>query len=202
MKTGHRSTRPVDVLPGLVLAVCPPTAHAHLVSTGLGPVYDGILHFAVTLEDLVPTLALALLAGLRGTNQSRIVIFVLPLAWLVAGGAAVIVGRSAVLPLGWLPFVLLGGLVAADARLPRNVTTALSVLLGVFLGYANGAAMGGGGPGLRGVLGVAVAVFVLTTLVTATVVSFQEGWLRIVWRVLGSWIAASGLLLLGWSLAR
>ena len=61
--------------------------------------------------------------------------------------------------------------------------------------------MGGAGPGVRGILGVSAVVFVLTTLVAATVVSFQAGWLRIAWRVLGSWIAASGILLLGWSLA-
>ena len=68
-----------------LLAALP--AQAHLVDTGLGPVYDGIAHFALTPEDLLPALALAVLAGLRGADSARRVVFVLPLAWL---GAAVL----------------------------------------------------------------------------------------------------------------
>jgi len=41
-------------------------ASAHLVTTGLGPVYDGIGHLVLTPEDFVPVLAIALFAGLRG----------------------------------------------------------------------------------------------------------------------------------------
>ena len=41
-------------------------AEAHLNATGMGPVYDGVMHFLTSPEDLVPALALALLAGLRG----------------------------------------------------------------------------------------------------------------------------------------
>lgn len=186
---------------GLALAVCPLTAQAHLVSTGIGPVYDGIMHFAMTVEDVIPVLALALLAGLRGKDHARIVLIVMPLAWLAAGSAAVLVGPSAILQLGWLPFILLGGLIAADVSVPRGVIAVLAILLGAALGYANGVAMGGAGPGLRGMFGVTIAVLVVTTVAAAAVVSFQSGWLRIAWRVIGSWIAASGLLLLGWSMA-
>jgi hydrogenase/urease accessory protein HupE len=182
------------------LTICPIAAHAHLVTTGIGPVYDGIVHFAVTLEDLIPVIAMAIYAAQRGRDQARFIVFVLPLAWLIAGLAAVHVSETAVLQLGWLPFVLLGLLVAADLRLPRVLTTLLAALLGAALGFASGAAMGGTGPGVRGILGASAAVFVLTTLVAAAVVTLQRGWLRIAWRVLGSWIAASGVLLLGWSL--
>ena len=46
----------------------PATLHAHLVNTGLGPFYDGVSHFALTPEDLLPALALALFAGQRGAR--------------------------------------------------------------------------------------------------------------------------------------
>src|SRR6185369_14249227 len=49
----------------LVLMASPGSAQAHLVTTGLGPVYDGLVHFALAPEDLVPVLALAAFAGLR-----------------------------------------------------------------------------------------------------------------------------------------
>lgn len=175
-------------------------AHAHLVETGLGPVYDGIAHFALTPEDLIPALALAVLAGLRGTDHARRILFALPLAWLLGGLLGAALGVSSPGSLAWLPLLVLGGLVAADFRLPAAATTAIAAIVGVFLGLANGAAMAQAGPGVRGVLGIVGAVFVVTALAAACAAAWQSGWLRIAWRVAGSWIAASGLLLAGWSL--
>jgi urease accessory protein len=54
--------------------------------------------------------------------------------------------------------------------------------------------------GLVAVVGLAGAVFVLVVLVAAFVVRLQSHWARIAVRVGGSWIAASGVLMLGWSL--
>jgi hypothetical protein len=47
-------------------------------------------------RNLVPALALALLAGLRGTTHGRRALFVLPAAWLLGGviGLTVRVGVS------------------------------------------------------------------------------------------------------------
>ncbi len=185
---------------GLALASCASQAHAHLVETGLGPVYDGIAHFALTPEDLIPALALAVLAGLRGRDHARRVIFVLPLAWLLAGILGTAARVSVPDSLSWVPLLVLGGLVAADFRLPAAATTAMAAAVGLFLGLANGYAMVQAGPGIRGVLGIVGAVFVVTTLSAACAAAWQSGWLRIAWRIAGSWIAASGLLLLGWSL--
>jgi urease accessory protein len=184
----------------LALALWPSPAAAHLVTTGLGPVYDGLVHFAMTPEDLIPALALALLAGLRGASHGRRTLFVLPAAWLVGGvvGLTVPHGLSA-LPTS-ISFVLIGGLVAADARLPLAATTAIAVALGVVHGYLNGSALAQ--PALDGsaVLGIAAAVFTLVTLAASAVVPLRAAWARIVVRVAGSWIAAIGLLLVGWSL--
>src|SRR5262249_7727204 len=58
---------------------------AHLVTTGLGPVYDGMGHFLVTPEDLLPVLTLALWAGLRGAGAGRRVLGLFPSAWFVGG---------------------------------------------------------------------------------------------------------------------
>jgi urease accessory protein len=184
----------------LVLAAGAPQAHAHLVETGLGPVYDGIAHFALTPEDLMPALALAVLAGLRGRDHARRVILVLPVAWLLACLLGTSMKISPPESLSWLPLLVLGGLVAADFRLPIAATTALAVALGLLQGFANGYAMAQAGAGIRGGIGIVSAVFVVATLGAACAVAWQSGWLRIAWRVAGSWIAASGLLLLGWSL--
>ena len=49
------------------------------------------------------------------------------------------------------------------------------------------------------ILGLVFAIFVLMALVAAFVAQMRASWARIAVRVGGSWIAASGLLMLGWA---
>ena len=111
-------------------------ADAHLVTTGLGPVYDGIGHLLLTPEDLVPILALALYAGLRGARAGRLALFVLPVAWLAGGLLGLRFGGAhGRAPLPALSFILLGLLVAADAKLPDGAVAALAAALGLVHGF-------------------------------------------------------------------
>lgn len=185
---------------GVAIALSPSAVEAHLVTTGLGPVYDGISHFILTPADLIPVLALALLAGLRGAPHARASLIILPAAWLAGGLAGLVISHR--LSPAWTTasFLVLGGLVAADARLNRPATIALTVALGLLHGMLNGQAMAPPGPGLAGLVGVAGMLFALVALASALVVSLRAPWARVVVRVAGSWIAAIGLLLLGWSL--
>jgi hydrogenase/urease accessory protein HupE len=178
----------------------PVRAEAHLVTTGLGPVFDGIGHFFLTLQDLLPALALALYAGLRGPAAGRGVLFGLTGAWLAGGLAGLAVGT--VVPEGTaiISLLLLGGLVAADLRLPRGVVIGLAVGVGLVHGFANGAVMAAAGLGWGGLVGITVSLFTVTALAAAGVVALQVPWTRIAVRVAGSWITAVGLLLLGWTL--
>ena len=176
----------------------PSDAAAHLVTTGMGPVYDGIGHLLLTPEDLVPVLALALFAGLRGAAQGRCAMFLLPVAWLTGGLIGLRVPAAVPFPVPALSFLVLGVLVAADLRLSAGGVAVLAVVLGLVHGVLNGAALRQGAGGL-GLLGIMAALFVLVTLVSALVVSLERPWSRIAVRVAGSWVAASGLLLLGWS---
>jgi urease accessory protein len=197
MRLPHRL---LAVIGGLALVSGPSRAEAHLVTSGLGPVYDGLLHFALTPEDLVPVLALALLAGLRGVIHGRRALLVLPAAWLLGGviGLTVHGGVSPIWPA--LSFVLLGGLVASDARLPLGATTLLAAMLGLGHGYMNGSALAQPGLGAVGLLGSAAAVFTLVALAASFVVPLRAAWARLVVRVAGSWIVAIGLLLIGWAI--
>jgi urease accessory protein len=173
---------------------------AHLVSTGLGPVYDGIGHLLTTPEDLVPVIALALYAGLRGAKAGRLALFLLPLAWLAGGLAGLRLPAAGAIAAPSLSFLLLGALAAADLRLPSSAVASLAAVVGLVNGFSNGAAFAGAGPGAAGLAGVAAALFVVVSLVSAFVVSLERPWMRVAVRVAGSWIAAVGLLLLGWSL--
>jgi urease accessory protein len=182
----------------ILLMLFPAHVEAHLNSTGLGPVYDGLLHFVLSPEDILPVLALALFAGQRGADFGRRVMFVLPAAWFVAGLiglAAQVPGNSA---LTCVSFLLLGGLLAADAKLSLRAVTALAALVGLFHGYLNGAGMGHPTNGGLALLGLIFAVFVVVSVAAAFVVPLRRQWEHIAVRVVGSWIAASGILMLGW----
>ena len=184
----------------LVVALGCRPADAHLNATGMGPIYDGLMHFVTSPEDLVPALALALLAGLRGAPYGRRAMFALPAAWLLGslfGLSAGLVSAGTLWASLW--FMLLGGLVVADAKLSLRLMTALSVLLGLVHGYLNGTGMGLSAQAVVAALGLAAAVFVLVVLFAGLVVHLRAQWARIAVRVGGSWIAASGLLMLGWS---
>ena len=189
------------LLVSLVIFTLSASAEAHLNSTGMGPIYDGLMHFLMTPEDLVAALALALLAGMRGAAYGRRAAFTLPLAWLLGslfGLSATATTGSAVLSSFW--FLVLGGLVIADAKLSLSVMTALAALLGLVHGYLNGTGMGQSGFAVVALLGLISGVFVLIVLAAAFVIQLRAQWARIAVRVAGSWIAASGLLMLGWSL--
>jgi len=186
----------------LALLVMQRSAQAHLVTTGMGPVYDGIGHFSISPDDSIPVVALALLAGLCGKPAGRAVMFQLPVAWFVGGVAGLISHGEPFDPLRCVSFVILGILVAADLPLPTIVVMALAVAMGFLHGFLDGSGFSAAGPGkgMLELLGISAILFVVTPLVSALVVSIRTYWVRIVMRVAGSWVAAIGLLMLGWAL--
>ncbi|RFB96531.1 hypothetical protein B5K08_09180 [Rhizobium leguminosarum bv. trifolii] len=183
------------------IAAIPVDARAHLVNTGLGPIYDGVAHFAVSPEAILPVVALGVLAGLGGLANARIAVLILPVAWIAFGLAGILFGPLAINPaFESLPLLILGGLAAADIRMPALATGSLALLLGAFEGYNFGAAYSAARDGFPALAGSAGLVFVLIAVVSAAVLKAKWAWMRIAMRVVGSWTAASGILLLGWGL--
>jgi urease accessory protein len=175
----------------------PSHAAAHLVTTGMGPVYDGIGHLLLTPEDLIPALALAVYAGLRGRVPGRRILFFFPFAWLLGGFIGFTAHTIPAFPVTAFSFLMLGLLIAADLRLPDTVFTGVAAAVGIMHGYFNGIALKAG-PGSLGLLGIMVSLFVLVAIIAAFVLSLKPPWARIMVRVAGSWVAAMGLLMIGW----
>jgi len=185
-----------------LLLLAPASAHAHLVTTGLGPLYDGIGHLLASPEDLVPVMAMALLAGLGGAPSGRWALFVLPLAWAAGGLAGYRVGApSSPALLGAASFLALGILVAVGRSLSPGAVAGLAGVLGLLHGWLNGAGIAAAGREALALAGITAAVFVIMALVAGLVVSLRAPWTRIAVRVAGSWVAATGLLMLGWILS-
>jgi urease accessory protein len=189
------------VVAAVALTALPAVAQAHLVVTGMGPIYDGIDHFGLSPEDSAPVAALALFAGLRGPATTRLLLAVLPLAWL-AGGLIALDGLSA--PATTLSvatavaFLMIGGLLAANAQLQPAASAAVAAGLGLMRGFVDlsGAAFSGGH--LLTLAGMGASVFVVFALAASLTLPLKRFWMIVAVRVGGSWLAALGLLLAGW----
>lgn len=188
---------PIAVTAGLL--ALPGVAQAHLVTSGLGPFYDGALHLLLSPRDLLGLLAAALLAGMRGREAARLTVIALPFCWLLGG----LVGLA--LPLapvpGWatLPtLTVLGLLVATDVELPPILVALVAGAFGLLHGLDNGLALAAIGAGATSVAGIVVTVLVFVLLTSAAVVTLRAFPARVAVRVAGSWIVAVGILMLGW----
>jgi hydrogenase/urease accessory protein HupE len=200
MKERAQSRLPVYSFVFFVAILEAVPVEAHLNSTGMGPLYDGLMHFLTSPEDLVPVIALALLAGLRGAPYGRRTLFTVPSAWLMGSLIGLTrrpAGPEPYVAAAW--FLLLGVLLAFDANLSLRLVTALSALVGFYHGYLNGADLGQTDSATLILFGVVFAIFILVALAAAFVVRLRAHWARIAVRVAGSWIAACGLLMLGWA---
>ena len=177
------------------------TAHAHLMNTGFGPFYDGMVHLFVTPEDLLPVIALALLGGQLGPRFGRAVLFTLPLGWivgsLVGGLASPALTFSVATAVGT---ITLGALVAINKPLPLSLVMGLAALLGLLHGSLNSTESSSQHSVGLVTAGVATALFVLMALIAGQVTAVRTPWIRVAVQVGGSWIAAVGLLMLGWAM--
>jgi hypothetical protein len=167
----------------------------------MGPIYDGIAHFALSPEGFLPLLALAFFAGLRDSQHARVVFYSLPLAWFAGGALAlqniapsnlILSSSSAAL------FLVAGGLLASNLRLPVSISFLLALALGLVRGLADFTDVDADGSPLLVLTGVCASVAVVSALAASVTLPFKRLWMIIVARVYGSWIAALGLLLAGW----
>ena len=199
MKVIRRESALTAVVVFICLVLFPTTVLAHLVTTGMGPVYDGTVHLLLTPEDLIPVLAIGVYSGLQGREYGRYILFVLPLSWFLGGMVGFLSGQLPTLPYGSLSFLLFGLMIAINARIPVPVFLSLAAAFGTMHGFFNGQAMRTG-PGVLGMIGIMVTVFVLIALTSALVSVSSRYWVKMILRVMGSWVAASGLLMTGWYL--
>lgn len=185
----------------LGVAFAPAVAEAHLVVTGIGPVYDGVTHFALSPEEFLPVLALAGFAGLRGPRAARLSLAALAVAWLGGGLFASAFGLAP--PALWIRLAtavvlfVSGGMLAANLSLPGSACALAAGLLGLLRGVADAGPVVDGGEGLS-LLGMAAAAAALFALAASATLPLRRLWMIVAARVVGSWIAAVGLLLAGW----
>ena len=189
----------------LLLTAAPSDAHAHLVNTRLGDFYDGVLHPLTGFEDVLPWLALAILAAFQGPSRARWLLVAFPLGLLAGGGLWLAAPKLAFVPaIGAGLIAIVGLAVAAAIVLPLPVTIGLGAIVGLVHGYQNAQAMTVTTDHLLFMSGVAAIGYLSITLIGGAATAFLQGsggWRAIALRAGGSWVAAIGIMILGLQLA-
>jgi hydrogenase/urease accessory protein HupE len=183
------------------LLLLPKLAEAHLVTSGLGPYYDGALHLLMSPGDLLGLLAVGLLAGRQGAKAGRLTVITLSVTWWLAGLVGLgLQGVPETAAVGTVSLLIVGLLVAADVRLSPAGVAAVAAAYGLLHGFINGTALAAAGAELSTLNGIVLAVLCLAVLTAAAVVPLTALWTRVAVRVAGSWIAAVAMLMIGWTL--
>lgn len=175
------------------LAPAPVCAHGSLA---VGDFYTGLLQPVFHFDFLLPAVALALWSAQLGERE----VWRLPLAFLASaflGSVGAVLGLT-LTGTAWAPHVamlVLGVLVAARLRLPLPAMLAVGAAAGLAHGYL--AVFSERATLERPVLyllGVCSSAGLICFHLESLVLRFPAFWMQIAVRVLGSWIAAIGLL--------
>lgn len=185
-----------------ILLTCISTAaQAHLVDTRLGDFYGGMLHPLTAFEEILPWLALAILAAFQGPKRARWLLAVFPLGLLAGGVLSLVLPNPPFIPAVSVALIAITGLaVAAAINVPLPVLIGLAAAMGIVHGYQNGREMTVTTDQLLFISGVTAIGYAVVTMATASAIAFLKGaggWRAIALRASGSWVAAVGILVLG-----
>ena len=184
----------------LALAAAPRTVQAHLVTSGGGPFFDGLIHFYVSPDDFLTVMALALFSGLAGKRTARVLVLTLPISWLLGTVAGMHVNNFSQLDTQFVGVSMLcaGLLLGINLKLPTGWLIFVGFLIGAWHGFTNGLNIAATGTSGLAAIGNTLAASLVALLLGAAAVSLTRTWQVIAVRVVGSWVAAIGLLVLAW----
>jgi urease accessory protein len=181
-------------------------ADAHIITSRLGDFYAGALHPLTDLQDIILWAALGLLAGSLGAAKGRWLVLVFPLGLSAGLLLRLVFGMASAGPVADAGMIVVVGLLlAAEARIPAALLCAIALGLALMRGAAN--EVGSETNQVLFAAGLAVAGYVAITLIMALTLAFRGAdaarsiaWRSIAIRAIGSWIAAIGIMMGGFAL--
>jgi urease accessory protein len=184
-------------------------ADAHIIASRLGDFYTGALHPLTDLKDLILWAAIGVLAGSLGASKGRWLVLAFPLGLLAGLGLGRATGFVSAGPAADAGMILvLGLLLAAAVRMPMALLCAIAFGLAVMRGAANAGDLGPETNRLLFAAGLACAGYAAITLTMAVTLAFRRpeagasmAWRGIAIRAFGGWIAAIGLMMVGFAYA-
>ncbi len=203
-----RRSRGLMFAGGTVLAAFPGLAWAHDEYSPPPSAFSTFVDYnGISLAAVLVAAATGLLAGARGKPHLRWaalgitggwaiggeLLAELPAAWKVSLGSGVGSGIAAGTSL-----MIMGVLIALDRQGPKAIVTLLALVTGLVHGAINANAILEAQPARIACIAAAAGVLTIGSGSLSLLASGSAG--RIVLRVAGSWLAAIGLLMLGWAL--
>jgi len=180
-----------------LLLVIPIASEAHAISTTVGDFYGGILHALLVMAHVFPFIALSIVAGQQGPELARksLVAF---LAALLAGViTAFFTGQViAVFYINIISLIVLGILAALSFKLPRWFLYSTIIFFGFTHGFQNGSELSQTQSPVLFITGLLTGGLILFSVIAALTISIRKEWFQIALRVIGSWIAAIGLMMI------
>jgi urease accessory protein len=180
-----------------IVTFAPLPAFAHPMQ-GVGDFYAGMLHPIVSLETALPLVAISLLAGQQRRETAIRLLTAFPAALLV--GALLAARADAPSKLILVELILtavLGILVAFARHLPNWLVLAPGIGIGLCAGWSNASEAFGQVSAIRFVAGLVVIGLLLLVYGNGLVRNLKAEWAQVAVRVVGSWIAAVSILVLG-----
>lgn len=185
------------VIAASVLTFAPLPAFAHPMQ-GVGDFYAGMLHPIVSLETVLPFIAISLLAGQQRRQAAVSLLAAFPLAIITGAMLAARANAPSKLTIAELILTAaLGVLVAFGRRLPDWLLLAPGIGLGICAGWSNASDVFGQVSAFRFIAGLVVVGLLLLVYGNGLVRNLKVEWAQIAVRVVGSWIAAVSILVLG-----
>jgi urease accessory protein len=189
-------------LAALAVLATADSAHAHAVIEGVTGFSGGFLHPLLVPAHLILLLALGLLAGQQDSSRRRLLIAAVLSAFaiaigLVASAFAFPETQNAVLAI----LLLAGVLVATGRTWPVYLTAPVFAAGGIALVLDSVPALISIADTLLALAGTALSSALLLVSFAILAARCDESWQRIGIRILGSWAAASAILVLALRLA-
>jgi len=175
-------------------------AFAHAPIKGIGTFYNGVLHPVLVPGHLLLLLATGFFLGQFAPRSSRTALPVFALA--LAAGLAVSAFEAPALP-SWMVsgLALLAGLLVALRFEPFSALAIwLALVAGLLVGLDSVPDAGEGDRAWLALSGTAVGGLLLVIFAGGASATFNRSWQPIAIRVLGSWVAASSLMMLTFEL--
>ena len=181
----------------ILLLVLPGLVWAHSPIKGLNNFYNGFLHPLFVPAHLLCLLAMGLLFGQQGPREHTPAILVFLAATVLGLLGTVFIEPLAAENVLLTGAALLGLMIAAKRVIPIYLSAVLGTILGIVIGLDSGLEDLSGNERLAALLGSGIGIY-MTLLYPMALADYfnKREWQQVAIRVLGSWIAASALLVL------
>jgi len=172
-------------------------AYAHTPVEGIGDFYAGLLHPLVVPEYLITLVGSGLLLGQQGAEAARLGLIAFGFtcaSGMLLSDLVTLDGLLLHLLLGTA--LLIGGLLAAALELPRMAPVTIAALTALLIGIDSGRDLTGTVSDLVLLAGTAISASLVVFYLAAMALALDRPWQRVGIRIVGSWTAASALLVL------